>query len=137
MLKYVQKLRINCERKVNCIVDHAANFKQQIVSCRLKCWNSERNCLSICCLSKPLNVRSKQNKRKGEMTKQQTFYRLLQFKTYYYIAVEIGKIRGGRHRGVNVGGKSEQFGKCLLIKTIYKYVRRYEKTVASKTVSGI
>ena len=45
-----QKLRINCERKVNYIVDHAANFKQQIVSCRVKCLNSERNLLTICCL---------------------------------------------------------------------------------------
>ena len=45
--------------------------------------------------------------------------------------------RGGRHRGVNVGGKNEYCGKCLLIKTIYKYARRYEKTVATKTVPGI
>ena len=32
-LKYLQNL---------CIVDHAANFKQQIVSCHLECLNSER-----------------------------------------------------------------------------------------------
>ena len=35
----------NCastEGEVNYNADHAANFKQQIVSCRLKCLNSER-----------------------------------------------------------------------------------------------
>ena len=35
----------NCastEGEGNYIVEHAANFKQQIVNCRLKCWNSER-----------------------------------------------------------------------------------------------
>ena len=44
---------------------------------------------------------------------------------------------GVRQRGVNVGGKSEWFGKYVLIKTIYKYARRYEKTVSTKTVPGI
>ena len=36
----------NCtstEGEVNYIVDHAANFKQQIVSRRVECLNSERN----------------------------------------------------------------------------------------------
>ena len=33
---------MNCEGKVNYIVDHAANFKQKIVSCCEECLNSER-----------------------------------------------------------------------------------------------
>ena len=35
----------NCastEGEVNYIVDHAANFKQQIVSCHVECLSSER-----------------------------------------------------------------------------------------------
>ena len=31
------------EGEVNYIVDHAANFTQQIVSCRVECLYSERN----------------------------------------------------------------------------------------------
>ena len=58
------------EGKVNYNVDYAANFKQQIVSCHVKCLNSERNLLAICCLKlwnikqkrKPGNTRNKQNK---------------------------------------------------------------------------
>ena len=41
------------------------------------------------------------------------------------MAVEIRKITGGRHRGVNVGDESENFRKCLLIK--------YEETVVAGT----
>ena len=36
----------NCastEGEVNYTVDHAANFKQQAVNCRVECLNSERN----------------------------------------------------------------------------------------------
>ena len=40
-LKYVQKLSINFEGKVNYIVDHEANFKQQIVSLFVEPLNSE------------------------------------------------------------------------------------------------
>ena len=36
------KMCASTEGKVNYNVDHAANFKQEIVSCRLKCSNSER-----------------------------------------------------------------------------------------------
>ena len=49
------------------------------------------------------------------------------------MAVEIRKITGGRHRGVNVGDESKNFRKCLLIKTTYKYARQYEKTVVAGT----
>ena len=40
-LKYVQKLSINFEGKVNYIVDHETNFKQQIVSLFVEHLNSE------------------------------------------------------------------------------------------------
>ena len=40
-LKYVQKLSINFEGKVNYIVDHEANFKQQIVRLFVEHLNSE------------------------------------------------------------------------------------------------
>ena len=43
----------NCastEGKVNYKVDYAANFKQQIVSCRLKCLDQRETCRTICCL---------------------------------------------------------------------------------------
>ena len=39
--------------------------------------------------------------------------------------------------GVPMRQGNEQFGKCLLIKTIYKYARQYYKTVATKTISSI
>ena len=40
--KYAQKWHINCKGKVNYVVDHAANFKQQIVDCCLECFNTEK-----------------------------------------------------------------------------------------------
>ena len=43
--KYVQKVYApNCENEVNYIVDHALNFKQQIVDCIFKCLNRIEKC---------------------------------------------------------------------------------------------
>ena len=39
--------------------------------------------------------------------------------------------------GVPMRQGNEQFGKCLLIKTIYKCARQYYKMVATKTNPGI
>ena len=62
-LKYVQILRISCESKGNYIVDHAANFKQQIVDARLECLNTKRNLLQNRAITKrirkPLNACNK------------------------------------------------------------------------------
>ena len=67
-LKYVQISRISCESKGNYIVDHAANFKQQIVDSRLECLNTKRNLLQNRAITKrirkPLNARNKYTKRK-------------------------------------------------------------------------
>ena len=66
-LKYVQILRINCERKRNYIVDHAANFKEQIVDSRLECLNTKINLLQNRAITKrirkPLNACNKKNKK--------------------------------------------------------------------------
>ena len=46
-LNYLQNMFKNCastEGEVNYIVDHAANFKQQIVSCRLECLDQKETC---------------------------------------------------------------------------------------------
>ena len=32
---------------------------------------------------------------------------------------------------------NEQFGKCLLINTLYKSARQYNETIAAKTIPGI
>ena len=58
------------EGKANYNADHAANFKQQIVSGRVKYLNSERNLLAIRCLKLCNNQTKTQAAKRVQQTKQ-------------------------------------------------------------------